>query len=77
MLLAVPASTLEACAIQPAALTTGTLSAGTLPGAAAAFGVLGGFQITNFDCFFVVSHISYPCCFGLLVCVVSVAPNNN
>jgi hypothetical protein len=44
----------------------------------AAFGILGGFQIANFDVFLCCSHIQFSCCFGLvIVSVVSVAPNNN
>jgi hypothetical protein len=35
--------------------------------AAAALGVFGGFQITNFDVFLGM-HNQF-CCFGLLVCV--------
>jgi len=71
------AVTLGAVTLSTVALSTvalGTVALGTVP---AALGVFRRLQITNFDVFLFFCH-NYLCCFGLLVvCVMSLAPNNN
>ena len=46
--------------VQPGVTKAGIVQAGVVTEGSAAFGVLGGFQITNFDVFLCLGHISYP-----------------
>ena len=62
---------------QTVALEPMTLETVAFSFASAAFGVLGGFEVTNFHVFLVCCHIQFSCCFGLVVCVVSVIPTPN
>jgi hypothetical protein len=66
MLLGVGAAAFEAVGVRPVGIQTVGVGADAFPAGCTTFGIFGWFQVTHFDVFLCISHISYPAALGYL-----------